>query len=460
MQRLTRRDMLKLAGAGLASVALAACSGGSPATQPTQPSGQPAANGSNTAPKASGEVRYRTWGNQWSNDVEQKVIDAFHAKNPNIKVTLDNPGGNYYDKLLTEIAGGAAPDSALVDGYQIRGFINKGACIDLTDWMKRDGIKKEDYFPAMFDEFLFKGKYYYHPNMRGGELSIFYNQDLYQKAGLKNPEDNDAWNIDTFIANATALTKDAAGRTPKDSGFDSGSVQTYGLWQTRSYWWNWVYTFGGDVIDMENNKSKLSEGAGVDAFQWIADQLLKQKLSPDPSQPNQPGANQLFSAGRLAMYQNWMTDTPQYRTDIKDFKWDTAWVPKAKLPQRQSIYKGNAQVIPSLAKNKDAAWEFHKFLGGYDAMIIYGQNARFAPALKKAAEDPKFNDSGQPPKNIKVFYDERVRTLPLVVEWNEINNEAWGPELDLLWLGKKNTKDALKDADAKANEILKNRVQF
>ena len=165
----TRRQALASFGAMIGSVALVACGGESaPATTaaPTKgaagapapttgaavkPTEAAAAKPATTAPTAAGTVRYFTWGNAFSDGIEKKVIDAFQAKQDKIKIEFTNSQADHYTKLTAAIAGGDPPDTALVDGYQLRNLIKKGGAKELTSLMSRDGIKKEDYVDAWFE---------------------------------------------------------------------------------------------------------------------------------------------------------------------------------------------------------------------------------------------------------------------------------------------------------------------
>src|SRR5688572_25825259 len=158
--RRTRRTVVGAGLAGGASLAIAACGAG---------------GGGDSRPQtanvnAGGTVRYFNWGNAFSDGIENKVIDSFHQKQSKIKVEFTNstPGaGSHFDKLGALLAGGDPPDTALVDGYDIRALVKSGGAQDVTVRMQKDGVKKDDYIAEWFDEFLYKGKYYNHPNMRG-----------------------------------------------------------------------------------------------------------------------------------------------------------------------------------------------------------------------------------------------------------------------------------------------------
>jgi|GEM_PF-1199302 len=447
--RVSRRRVLGWSGVGMGAVAAAACG------TSTGSSGGEAKPGTG-AVSARGTVTHFTWGNSFSDGIEQKVIDAFQAKQSKIKINFVNSQSDHFTKLTAAIAGGDPPDTALVDGYDIRNLIKKGGALDVTSRMQRDGIKKEDYIESWFDEFLYKGKYYYHPNMRGSTASFFYNKNLIEKMGAKVP--SEGWTLDDWLDIAQKTTRDSKGLAPTQAGFDPGSA-TFGT-ERPGLWWPFLWVNGAELIDLDKNVCTLDSPAAIESFQFLQDLVHKHKVTRN-SFTGIPGASDLFVQGRLAIVHQWFTDIPRYRAEIHDFEWDTVVMAQGKLRKQIGLYKGNGEVIPTGAKNPDAAWEFMKFLGGYEAMLIYGVEGRFVPALKKANQDPQFLKSGKPPKNLATFTDGRVKTLPLMPEWNDFNRDVWNPALDKIWNNQASPKEVLPEVARMTTEnYLKNREKY
>jgi len=430
--------------AGAAPLAISACGaqGGE---------GKPATASVN----ASGTVKYFNWGNAFSDGIENKVLDAFHAKQSKIKIEFTNSVSDHFTKLQAALAGGDPPDTALVDGYDIRALIKAGGAHDLTTRMQRDGVKKDDYVTEWFDEFLYKGKYYNHPNMRGSTASYYYNKSILDKAGIKVPAEG--WTFNDLLDIAQKTTRDASGRTPTQGGFDPAGA-TFGF-NRPSYWWCWMWANGADLIDMDKNVCTLDSPAALETFQFISDMQNKHKVLRE-SFPGVPGASDLFAQGKLAIRYEWFTDVPRFRSEINNFEWDVAVSPQGKTKKQMGIYKGNGEVLPTGAKNPDAAWEFMKFLGGYDAMLIYGVEGRFVPALKKANQAPEFLKSGKPPKNVTAFTDGRIKTLPLMPEWNAFNRDIWNPLLNKIWNNEAPVKDVATDISRQTTDFIKNREKY
>ena len=110
MQKVTRRQVLKLGALGAASATLAAC--GAAAT--------PAANtgGAGTSGEATGKLEIFSW---WTNGGEvdglNAIYDIYKKKNPNVEIINaaiaggSGAGGNAKAVLKTRMLGGDPPDS-------------------------------------------------------------------------------------------------------------------------------------------------------------------------------------------------------------------------------------------------------------------------------------------------------------------------------------------------------------
>lgn len=443
--------MLSLAAgaAGTATALMAACGTGGEADRGT--AGRPVTG----AVAASGSITTGAWGSAFSDQVDQKVIDAFHAKQSRIKVELLKYQGSMLTALMTLIAGGDPPTTALIDGPVVRAVFQKGGAQDLTDRIKRDGIKKEDYVETWFDEFLYKNKYYYFPVMRGGNAAMFYNKNLLEKVGAKLP--TEGWTLQDWLEVAQKTTRDERGTPPTQGGFDPGSA-TFGT-ERPGLWHPFLWTNGAELIDLDKNVCVLDSPAAIETLQFLQDLVHKHKVTRNSFAGTPSGAD-LFVQGRLATRWDWFTEIPRYRQEINNFDWDVVLLPQGKLKKQLGLYKGNGQTIPVGSKNPDAAWEFMKFLGGYDAQIIYGTEGRFIPSLKRANQDPTFVKTGKSPKNMPVFYDNRVKLLPLIPEFAQIESEIWNPNLAKIWNNEAPVKDVAQEMARRTTDLIKDREKY
>src|SRR5215212_502784 len=258
---LSRRGFLRRAGQlgiGAAGLSLLAACGSSPAAPATgDATAAPAAAAGATAPAAAAASEAVTismmgWGSILEKENVQKGLDLFQSKNPNIKVNWLHTPEDYETKLKTMLAGGTPPD--VFWGSNMADYVSRGVVMDITDRVKSDPVLgKADYFiqPAEENRAVINGKWYgigscwvvHH---------LYYNVDMFQKAGVELPPTDPAkaWTWDQFVANAQKLTLDSAGKHPNESGFDVSNVQQWGVdWNT---WFLprdvMIYSNGGDAF--------------------------------------------------------------------------------------------------------------------------------------------------------------------------------------------------------------------
>ena len=250
----------------------------------------------------------------------------------------------------------------------MRALIKRGGAVDVTQRMQRDGVKKDDYVEAWFDEFLYRGKSRYPPDMPGSTASFFYNKDLIEHTGGKVPAEG--WTLEDWV--------DIAQRATRNTGFGT---------DRPGLWWPFLGVNGADLIDEEKNVCVLDYPAAINSLQFLQD-LVHKTRSPATPCRTPPGGADLFIQGRLATMHGWFTDIPATarRSRISP---GTRWSwPRASSASRWASTRATARCCSR--GNPDGGWEFMKFLGGYDGMLIYGVEGRFVPALKKANPAPQF----------------------------------------------------------------------
>ena len=92
--------------------------------------------GGGAQPDAGGPVtlRFTWWGSDVRHKMTQELIDAFEAKNPNIKIEGEyGDWSGYWDKLATQVASQQAPDVIQMDLQYLGEYSKRGALLDLKD---------------------------------------------------------------------------------------------------------------------------------------------------------------------------------------------------------------------------------------------------------------------------------------------------------------------------------------
>ena len=94
-------------------------------------------------------VTIRVWGG-WGHFREttfQRVVEAFEAAHPNIRVEQQQVTGDM-EGLMVQLLGGVAPDVYMVRAESMPLFISEGLAMDITPFVERD-LNSDDYLPGL-----------------------------------------------------------------------------------------------------------------------------------------------------------------------------------------------------------------------------------------------------------------------------------------------------------------------
>jgi multiple sugar transport system substrate-binding protein len=396
----------------------------------------------------SGAIKISSWGDANENAILTNLINDFQKSHPTIKVELQRvPWGEYNTKLLTQIAAGIAPDVIFVSTDNISDYYPRGVLEPLDEYMKGDpSFPVNDFYPTLMERFRLDGHLYVIPRDISPICVVYYNKKAFDAAKLSYPSDD--WDWDDFLAKAKVLTK----RT-KD-----GKTTQWGFTEDWAMIEPWIYDNGGRWVDnpQKPNQWAFNTKAFIDGVQFRADLILKHKVMPGPSNMTAMGgigSSDMFMNGTVAMFLSGFWKTPQFR-GIKNFDWDIAMFPKSPSGQRGFQSGGSGYGILKSSKNKKAAWELVKYIGGVEGEKKLGATGLSQPALKNLAESPLFLD-GQVPHNKKMLLRAEPYGVfnPMATNFLEIYQGNVIPLFDQIWNGKLTAAEAVE----KLNETLKNK---
>jgi multiple sugar transport system substrate-binding protein len=437
-RRRTRRRALAalVAGTGLGGAALAACAPG----QAGRPVDQAA-----TAAKAPVKMALAAggWVSEVDKEVHRKVWKAFEESRPH--VTLDiNEIAFTTDKLLTAVAGGEPPDAAYIHPNDLPAVAGPGAYANLDEYAKRDkSVDLKVLFPKVLEFHKFKGVTYQLPYHSGPSI-IYYNKTLFQRLGVKTPEEYDRagqWNWHTgWMEAVRLLTTDRDGA--KTYGFDG---------RTGIHFINVpIWANGGDIFNQDLSETRLHLPASAEAIQRYADMWTKLAAVPD-------GANwQHFAQGHIGMVFGFRGMGPLYRT-IKDFElgmWHTPGGTAGKFTRSGPSGYG----VVTGAKQPDEGWEFCKYYIGAAAQTILFSAGFNVPMTSRKEDLEAFRKDLAPWEREEVYLeaqDKRLRPMaPLPLKWREVN-AIWNREWNLIRSGERAAQQAMTAARPEIDSLLK-----
>lgn len=350
----------------------------------------------------------------------QNLVEAFEGSHPTIDVQLRHipDQADYRRRLATDFSAGGPPDVMLLNYRRFAAFAQEGGLEPLGPYLSAStSIESTDFYHEAMAAFQLRGQLWCIPQ-NISSLVVYYNQDLFEAAGLAYPADD--WTWDDFLAAARRLTRDLDG---------DEQVDQYGLGLEPSLYRlaPFVWQAGGELVDdpVRPNRLALDSPEASAAFQWFVDLQVREQVVPSAIAEAAESSQSRFLNGRLGMILNSRRGVPTYRT-IKDFVWDVAPLPRAR--QAAGILHSDGYCLAAQSQHKDAAWSFIEFANSPVGQAIVARSGRTVPSLRAVAESPVFLDPAQPPARDRVFLDTipLLRTVPGMPSWAGIEELASG----------------------------------
>ena len=379
----------------------------------------------------------------WQHD----VVEPFMKVHPNIEVEVEAiPFGLYTTKILSAAASGTqVGDVIVIDDWFGQELFKRDYTIPLDSLYHRD-LKPDDFFTEFFTVWR-KGNIASGPLMAmpasGGVTALFYNKDLFDKAGVKYPDST--WTYTDLIAAARKLTNNAADPRDKtwgillDDGLFTG-VDTY------------IYSNGGKILSDDKTRSAMMEPQTIAAVESYVDLIQKEHVAPPPDPSQLLG--QRFMLGHAAMMLH--IDVAKTELEHAAFKWDVAAPPKGSsgLMDRQN---GQAFGITHTSEHPDSAWELIKWI--VTLPTKKGVNDLFnsaMPLYKPLAYSSEFLD-GKPKCNrqalVAINNTGHVFTL-ITPGWQEWRDHGFVPNMQDMLAGRKSVHDGCAAIDEQINQVL------
>lgn len=322
-------------------------------------------------------IRVGTWEGDTAYQLQQDVAKKYMESHPNVTIKIESVPDQYGTKILTEIAGGQAPDIYQVGDGDVSTFQGKGALEDLTPYIeKTKDFNTDDFLKNILDVGKINGKYYTLPKDYS-TLGVYYNKDMFDKAGIAYPTDD--WTWDDFTEAARKLTiKDG-------DSYSQWGVKLPGA-EIRPVL-PFVYSYGGDVISEDGKKVEgymNSDGTkqGVELFNTL---FNKDGIAPSTADSDSFNGADLFISNKVAMYITGIWPSSNY-VDAK-MNFGIVKLPKGPAGQFSTIYYSGYGIY-SQSKNKDAAWDYLNYLSteGQQTFVDYALSA-YVPAIEENGQD-------------------------------------------------------------------------
>ena len=170
-----------------------------------------------SAPTLAEDLRVTVWtGNDAHLKMLNGIAESFKENHPDVIVKFETvPVSDYTQKLTFQVAGGNPPDIAWMMEDAAPAFENAGLLMDIGPTVKAaQGYDFDDFSqPAM--ALWQKGETVYGIPFSTSPFMIYYNKDMFDKAGLEDPlalAAKGEWNLEKFQETAKKLAEANPGK--------------------------------------------------------------------------------------------------------------------------------------------------------------------------------------------------------------------------------------------------------
>lgn len=421
-------------GMALLFAVVAGCSQAQPAGTDGTSSNTGTTTPASSDKKETVTLRFATWDTDQMLKIQQDIAKQFEQKNPGVKVQVEAYADGFDQKLVAAFGAKNPPDV-----MYMWDFPTYNASLEpLDEYVKKDpSVAIDDFYQGLLNYNRFDGKLFGLPAGFSTRV-VFYNKKLFNEANVPLPTDD--WTWEDFKSAAKQLTV----RDKKQYGFAVRSEpDTYDLQQ-------FVWSNGSSFIspDGKTIEGYMNSKETAEALQIFSD-LAKDKSALLVGGKNQQSGNDLFKAGKLAMYDNGVWSLESYKKANVDF--GTVVMPQFPGKPGKGVIATSSVSIAKDSKNKELAWEFLKFFVSSDAIKMRTSDLPVRISVvqeKKLDQDPLYAP----------FYKtlEQSTDTPAFLlnpHWNEINRNL-SAAVNAIMMGQ-NAEELLNKAVKDSQKFLK-----
>lgn len=386
------------------------------------------------APAAAEEVTLEFWELSVGEELMRSLLDRFERRHPGIKVRFQQLSWDYgLDKIITSLAAGNPPDLVELGTDWVPQFSSSGVLTDLTEELTPDKPRF-----LLWDTVTYKDRLYGFPWLAGTRI-LFYNRELFAKAGLDPDKPPATWKE---LYEAAKLVKDLG---PGIYGIGLHVGEPYSPWQQ---FLPFVWGNGGQILDPEWKVCLLDQPPVLEAMNFF------RSLRPFALVQRQEQVNQLFAEGKIGIQLSGTWNFAGIPRLNPTLNYGVGLIPRpaAEKGTHASFAGGEVLVIPKSSRHKEAALKLARFLVEEEqAMAVVEAQRNILPTVISAADHAYYKNH---PEQKVVFEQLRSAVAPPT-------HPAWGQMQEKITRGieevllqNKDVKLAFGDVTAEINKII------
>ncbi len=368
------------------------------------------------------------------------IIAKFNEQYPDVTIDIQHlPWNGRYEKMLTAIAGGEAPNVVYLNDFQVPLFAETDNLVPITDLYTQEELEAM-YTEGALNAVSSNGTVYALPILQNS-LGYLYNVDLFEAAGL-DPDNPPATWDELKDAVAKLTVKDENGEI-----IQAGARYDLNRPSPVTSIMNFVWQAGGNILDEDGNVIINSQET-ANALNFVKSLFDEGYIQVS----NITGGGFEFASGKVGIE---LDVEPSKVTQVANANPDLNFKVGPILTGEKKVgyVTVGAYALFSKADNRDATIAWVKFLTNQEnTQTILGASGFMSPRKDVDAAD--------------YLTDERLAFMGTQSEWatgtGPMNShyseilEVVGAEFNSILLGIKSTEQGLADAQSQIESIMAN----
>jgi multiple sugar transport system substrate-binding protein len=370
-----------------------------------------------------------------------ELIAAFDASQPNVTVEVfDIPAADYTQKLSVMLNGGSEVDAFWIkDGDTTKGLANRNQLADLSAYVRRDNINLA-LFNGLAEGFNMDGKLTAMP-AHTAYYVLFYNKDIFDKAGVPYPSNDLTWSQWEQLAN----------RLTSGSGDNK-------VWGAHLHTWqalvqNWAVQDGKHtIVDTDYLFMK--------PYYEMAVRMQDAGSIMDFGSLKAGNINYTNAClrGNVAMIPMgfWLANGIKDRIDRGEVKmnWGVATIPHPDgTPAGWTVGSVTPIAVNQGSNNKDTSWEFVKFVTSDAGAKIYASYVTFPSRASTENLKDIANIPGMPEGLLEALAVKNIALDRPMVDYVAEVNQMLGEEHSLIMLKEVSIDQGIAKMAQRSKEI-------
>lgn len=393
--------------------------------------------------KTSGPAKltFALWDEEQQPTIQENVDKFNEAHKGEIEVTIEQiPWGSYWTKLDASLETNEAPDVFWMNVYVTK-YADAGLLEPLDSYIQAEKFDTSVYAGGRVAAYNLNGVQYALPKGLDSVV-VALNTEIFTRYGVDVPQEG--WTWDDMRATADQLRDAiaAAGGTEYPIVMELDAQPSY---------MNFLYQNGGYYLSADGKTTGVGEAASKDALTQVAALMENGQMAPY-AVLSETKATDLFISGQgaIVFIGSWKSSVLENSSLAEAGNIQLIQMPK--MAQSNACCMGGlGYVMSSKCENKQAAWEFIKYITGPDAMAHEAEKGIDIPAYLEAQASYVANFKNI---NAQVFMDASASGFAYPSNGNFDWNGNIDSAVQSVFGGVKTADEAMDAAAAEAQAIL------